>query len=97
MFFRLDLKFSELTKMLVYGKGMKRIGKVADLEFDLESRLIKQLIVKVDGDDAKKAWKGRLHLRSPKILIPAELISGIKDAILLQHTLEEMKDSVKKA
>jgi sporulation protein YlmC with PRC-barrel domain len=94
---RLDLKFSELTKMLVYGKGMKRIGKVVDMEFDLENRSIKQLIVKVDGDDAKKAWKGRLHLRSPKILIPAEFVSGIKDAILLQHTLEEMKDSVKKA
>ena len=53
--------------MLMYGKGMKRIGKVADLEFDLENRLIKQLIVKVDGEDAKKAWKGRLQLRSPKI------------------------------
>jgi sporulation protein YlmC with PRC-barrel domain len=83
--------------MLVYGKGMKRIGKVADLEFDLENRLIKQLIVKVDGEDAKKAWKVRLQLRSPKVLIPAEFISGMKDAILLSHTLEEMKDNVKKA
>lgn len=83
--------------MLVYGRGMKRIGKVVDMEFDLENRLIKHLVVKVDGDDAKKAWKGRLHLRSPKILIQAELVSGVKDAILLQRSLEEMKDIVKKA
>ena len=58
------------------------------------NRLIKQLIVKVDGDDAKKAWKGRLHLRSPKILIPAEFVSGVKDAILLQHTLKEKGSAV---
>ena len=30
-------------------------------------------------------------------MIPAEFISGVKDAILLSHTLEEMKDNVKKA
>ena len=93
---RLDLKFSELTRMPVYGKGMKRIGKVTDIEFGLKDRLITELVVKVDGEDAKKAWKGRLHLRSPKISIPAELVSGVKDAILLQCTLEEMKSSVKK-
>ena len=92
----MDLKFSELTRMPVYGKGMKRIGKVTDIEFDLKDRLITELVVKVDGEDAKKAWKGRLHLRSPKISIPAELVSGVKDAILLQRTLEEMKSSVKK-
>jgi len=90
------LKFSELSKMLVYGKGMKRIGKVTDMEIDLKTHLITHLIVKVDGEDAKKAWKGRLQLRSPKILIPAELISDVKDAIQLRHTLEEMKGSIKK-
>jgi sporulation protein YlmC with PRC-barrel domain len=92
----LDLKSSELTRMPVYGKGMKRIGKVTDIEFGLKDRLITELVVKVDGVEAKKAWRGRLHLRSPKISIPAELVSGVKDAILLQCTLEEMKSSVKK-
>jgi sporulation protein YlmC with PRC-barrel domain len=82
--------------MLVYGKGMKRIGKVTDLEVDVQSRLVKGLIVKVDGDDAKKAWKGRLHVRSPKVFIPADFVSSVTDAIQLQHTLEEMKDKVKK-
>ena len=75
---------------------MKRIGKVTDMEIDLKTHLITHLIVKVDGEDAKKAWKGRLQLRSPKILIPAELISDVKDAIQLRHTLEEMKGSIKK-
>lgn len=82
--------------MPVYGKGMKRIGKVTDIVFNLKDRMITELVVKVDGEDAKKAWKGRLHLRSPIISIPAELVSGAKDAILLQPTLEEMKNSVKK-
>jgi sporulation protein YlmC with PRC-barrel domain len=83
--------------MLVYGKCMKRIGKVTDIEFDLKERMIKQLVVKVDYEEAKKAWKRRLQIRSPKILSPAELVSGAKDAILLQRTLEEMENSVKKA
>lgn len=91
------MKFSELSKMLVYGKGMKRIGKVTDVKIDLQTHLMTHLIVKVDGEDAKKAWKGRLQLRSPKILIPAELISDVKDAIQLRPTLEDMKSSVKKA
>ena len=90
------MKFSELSKMLVYGKGMKRIGKVTDLEIDVQSRLIKGLIVKVDGDEARKAWKGRLQVRSSKIFIPADFVSSVRDAIQLQHTLEEMKDKVKK-
>ncbi len=90
------MKFSELSKMVVYGKGMKRIGKVTDMELDTQTHLITHLIVKVDGDDAKKAWKGRLQLRSPKISIPSELISDVKDAIQLRHTLEEMKGNVKK-
>jgi sporulation protein YlmC with PRC-barrel domain len=77
------LKFSELTRMPVYGKGMNCIGKVTDIEFGVKDRLITELAVKVDDVDAKKAWKGRLHLRSPKISMPAELVSGVKDAILL--------------
>ncbi len=91
------MKFSELSKMLVYGKGMKRIGKVTDVKIDLQTHVITHLIVKVDGEEAKKAWKGRLQLRSPKILIPVELMSDVKDAIQLRHTLEDMKSSVKKA
>jgi sporulation protein YlmC with PRC-barrel domain len=83
--------------MLVYGKGMKRIGRVTDLEVDLEARVVERLIVKVDGEEAKKAWKGRLQVRSPKISIPAEYIAGVKDAIQLQRTLEEMKGNVKRA
>jgi sporulation protein YlmC with PRC-barrel domain len=91
-----NLKFSELAKMVVYGKGMKRIGEVVDLEVDLQSRLVEDLIVKVQGVEAKKAWKGRLHVRSPKISIPTDFITSVRDAIQLQYTLEEMKDKVKK-
>lgn len=91
------MNFSKLKKMSVYSKDMKRIGKVVDMEFDLESRLMKELVVKVDGRDAKKAWKGWLSLRSPKVSIPMEFVSTAKDAIQLQHTLEELKDTLKKA
>jgi sporulation protein YlmC with PRC-barrel domain len=82
--------------MLVYASGMKRIGKVADLEVDFQSRLVESLIVKVDGVEAKNAFKGRLQLRSPKISIPTQLVSSVSDAIQLQPSLEEMKSQVKK-
>jgi sporulation protein YlmC with PRC-barrel domain len=93
---RLDLRFSQLKKMSVYGKGMSRIGKVVDVELDLERRSIKGLIVKVEGEEARRAWKGRLHFRSPKILIPAEIIAGVKDAVLLQGNLNDAKDRIER-
>lgn len=88
--------FSDLKKMSVFGKGMKRIGKVVDVDLDLQGRTVKALVVKVDGKEAKRIWKGVLSLRSPKISLPTELVSTAKDAIQLQYGLEELKDHVKK-
>lgn len=90
------MKFSELAGKLVYGRGMKRIGKLVDIDVDLEGRTVKQLVVKVDGREARQAWRGKLSLRSPKISIPAESVVRAKDAVQLGHTLEELKSSLKK-
>jgi hypothetical protein len=49
---------------------------VVDMELDMERRLIKGLVVKVEEKGAKKAWTGKLHLPSAKILIAAEIIAG---------------------
>jgi sporulation protein YlmC with PRC-barrel domain len=82
--------------MSVFGKGMKRIGKIVDVDMDLQGRVVKALVVKVDGKEAKQIWKGIISLRSPKISVPTELISTAKDAIQLQYGLDELNDHVKK-
>lgn len=90
------MRFSELKKMPVFSKDMKRIGKVADVELDLEGSRIKALEVKVDGEEAKSIWKGLLSLRSPKISVPIELVGIAKDAVQLQYELGRLKDYVKR-
>jgi sporulation protein YlmC with PRC-barrel domain len=90
------LRFSELKKMAVFSKDMKRIGKVADVELDLEASRIKALMVKVNGEEAKRIWKGILSLRSPKISVPIELVDTAKDAVQLQYDLKKLKDYVKR-
>jgi sporulation protein YlmC with PRC-barrel domain len=92
----LPLNFSELRKMSVFSKDMKRIGKIADVDFDLEDRLIKGVVVKVDGGEAKRVWKGKLSLRSPRVIVPIEFVATAKDAIQLQYPLGELKDIIKK-
>jgi len=83
--------------MSVFSSDMKRIGKTVDVELDLESRLIKTLEVKVDGEEAKSIWKGVLSLRSPKISVPIEYVHTAKDAIQLEYELQKLKDLVKRA
>jgi len=90
------MNLKQLLKTAVFSKDMKRIGKVVDLNIDLENRSLKELVVKIDGVEAKKIWKGLISIRSPKIVVPAELVSTAKDAIQVQHALEELKDKVKK-
>jgi hypothetical protein len=43
---------------------------------DMERRLIKGFVVRVEEEGARKAWTGKLHLPSAKILIAAEIIAG---------------------
>jgi len=57
---------------------------------------LKELVVKVDGTEARKIWKGLISIRSPKIAIPTEFASTAKDAIQAQYALEELKDKAKK-
>jgi len=90
------LRFSELKKMPVFSKDMKRIGKVANVELDLEASRIKALEVKVDGEEAKRIWKGILSLRSPKISVPIELVDIAKDAVQLQYDLGRLKEYVRR-
>lgn len=88
--------FSELKKISVFSKDMKRIGKIVDVDLDLQGRVVKALVVKVDGKEAKQIWKGVISLRSPKISVPTELVSTAKDAIQLQYELNELKGHVTK-
>ena len=90
------MKSSELKKMPVFDKDMKRIGKIIDIDLDLRGQTVKALLVKVDGKEAEQLWKGIVSLRGPKISVPAELISTAKDAIQLQYRLDELKAHVQK-
>lgn len=90
------MNVSELRKTSVFSKDMKRIGKIVDVDFDLENRLVKALLVRVDGKEAKRIWRGKISLRSPKMSIPIEFVSTARDAIQLQYSIDELKSIVKK-
>jgi len=81
---------SNFKKLTVYGAGMKKVGKVKDLDIDPTSFAVTHLIVEVEGRVAKQIGIKPLIGRSTARLA-VSIIDKIADAAILKLSIEELK------
>ena len=85
---------SELRDKGVYSKNMVLLGKVKDVEIDLEGMKATHLVIEVEKQVAKEVLGKMIVIRHAKCRVPTQLIESVKDAIILRQPTSELKGSL---
>lgn len=85
---------SELKDKVVYSKNMVLLGKVKDLEIDLEGMKATHLVLEVEKQVAKEILGKMIVIRHAKCRVPTQLIESVKDAVILKQSTSELKGSL---
>ena len=85
---------SELKDKAVYSKNMVLLGKVKDVEIDLEGMKVTHLVIEVEKQVAKELLGKMIVIRHAKCRVPTQLIESIKDAVILRQPTSELKGSL---
>jgi sporulation protein YlmC with PRC-barrel domain len=85
---------SELKGKVVYSKNMVLLGKVKDVEIDLEGMRVTSLVLEVEKQVAKEVLGKMIVIRHAKCKVPTQLIESVKDAVILRQPTSELKGSL---
>jgi len=85
---------SELKDKAVYSKNMVLLGKVKDVEIDLQEMKATHLVLEVKKQIAKEVLGKMIVIRHAKCRAPTELIESVKDAVILKQPTGELKGSL---
>jgi sporulation protein YlmC with PRC-barrel domain len=85
---------SELKDKVVYSKNMVLLGKVKDVEIDLEGMKATHLVLEVEKQVAKEVLGKMIVIRHAKCRVPTQLIESVKDAVILRQPMNELKGSL---
>jgi sporulation protein YlmC with PRC-barrel domain len=73
---------------------MVLLGKVKDVEIDLEGMKATHLVLEVGKQVAKEVLGKMIVIRHAKCRVSTELIESIKDAVILKQPTNELKGSM---
>lgn len=89
--------FSELRDKLVYSKNMVLLGKVKDLEFNLDGMKVTHFVLQVDKQIAKDVMGKMIVVRHSKGRVSTQTIESVKDAVILRQAKDELKGVLESA
>ena len=86
-----QLLISTLQDVAVYSKNMVAIGKVKDIEVNLDDMKVTYLILELERQATKELFDKRIVLRHSKGKVPTALIEKVGEAVVLKHPMAELK------
>ena len=89
-----ELLFADLKDKVVYSKNMVMLGTVKDLEVDTTEMKVTHLVLQVGKQIAKEVLGKLIVIRHAKARVPTSLVESIKDAIILNKPVNELKGSI---
>ena len=87
----------ELRGLKVVGSGGRILGEIEDLEVDSETWHVENLFLRVRGSIVSDLGLPRPRWKRAHVSLPARHVSGVQDVVVLDVTVEEFAQELRKA
>jgi sporulation protein YlmC with PRC-barrel domain len=92
-----SLRTQELRGLKVIGSGGRILGEVKDLEVDVDSWRVENLVLRVHGSIASDLGLPRPRWKRAHLAVPARHIKAGRDVVLLDVTVEAFAEELRAA
>lgn len=86
----------EFMNMEVFDARLRKIGKVKDVEIELDTLQVINFIIELENDAAKEILGEKPMFKKSIAKVSRSLIEKIGDVIVLKNSVDELKSRIEK-